>query len=198
MARIWWYWLPRGDHTAMIRLFFATKVWVLKERISLGSMTAPAPLVDGAAPAREIAGEVSAPGGVIFDDGLWFVSHHTGALHRSGRADRQDPAALRVSGGAHLSGSSRRWGHCLHAAVRRAGAGGDGRADLRRVVQRASSPRSFPAAATYRRHAQRARDLRHLPADPDRAAEGWAAAKPHPSEERAAVAAGIRQELERT
>lgn len=26
-----------GDHTAMIRLFFATKVWVLKERISLGT-----------------------------------------------------------------------------------------------------------------------------------------------------------------
>ena len=25
-----------GDHTAMIRLFFATKVWVLKERIVLG------------------------------------------------------------------------------------------------------------------------------------------------------------------
>jgi diadenosine tetraphosphate (Ap4A) HIT family hydrolase len=26
----------------------------------------------------EIAGEVSAPGGVVHDDGLWFVSHHTG------------------------------------------------------------------------------------------------------------------------
>ena len=26
-----------GDHKAMIRLFFATKVWVLKERISLAS-----------------------------------------------------------------------------------------------------------------------------------------------------------------
>jgi hypothetical protein len=26
-----------GDHTAMIRLFFATKVWVLKERIALAS-----------------------------------------------------------------------------------------------------------------------------------------------------------------
>jgi len=26
----------------------------------------------------EIAGEISAPGGVILDDGLWFVSHHTG------------------------------------------------------------------------------------------------------------------------
>lgn len=28
----------------------------------------------------EIAGEISAPGGVILDDGLWFVSHHTGAF----------------------------------------------------------------------------------------------------------------------
>ena len=26
----------------------------------------------------EIAGEISAPGGVIHDDGLWYVSHHTG------------------------------------------------------------------------------------------------------------------------
>jgi diadenosine tetraphosphate (Ap4A) HIT family hydrolase len=26
----------------------------------------------------EIAGEISAPGGIVLDDGLWFVSHHTG------------------------------------------------------------------------------------------------------------------------
>lgn len=26
----------------------------------------------------EIQGRITAPGGVIFDDGLWFVSHHTG------------------------------------------------------------------------------------------------------------------------
>ncbi|HVD32556.1 MAG TPA: hypothetical protein VNC19_03185 [Gemmatimonadales bacterium] len=26
----------------------------------------------------EIAGDTTAPGGTIFDDGLWFVSHHTG------------------------------------------------------------------------------------------------------------------------
>lgn len=26
----------------------------------------------------EIAGDLSAPGGVILDDGLWFLSHHTG------------------------------------------------------------------------------------------------------------------------
>jgi hypothetical protein len=28
--------VPADDHAAMIRLFFATKVWVLKERIALG------------------------------------------------------------------------------------------------------------------------------------------------------------------
>jgi diadenosine tetraphosphate (Ap4A) HIT family hydrolase len=28
----------------------------------------------------EVAGELTAPGGVILDDGLWFVSHHTGAF----------------------------------------------------------------------------------------------------------------------
>jgi diadenosine tetraphosphate (Ap4A) HIT family hydrolase len=27
----------------------------------------------------EISGEISAPGGIVFDNGLWFVSHHTGA-----------------------------------------------------------------------------------------------------------------------
>jgi diadenosine tetraphosphate (Ap4A) HIT family hydrolase len=34
--------------------------------------------VPGCSACREIAGEVSAPGDVIFDDGHWFVSHHTG------------------------------------------------------------------------------------------------------------------------
>ena len=28
----------------------------------------------------ELAGEISAPGGVILDNGPWFVSHHTGAF----------------------------------------------------------------------------------------------------------------------
>jgi diadenosine tetraphosphate (Ap4A) HIT family hydrolase len=27
----------------------------------------------------EIAGEISSPGGVIYDNGLWYVSHHTGS-----------------------------------------------------------------------------------------------------------------------
>ena len=40
--------------------------------------TPPAP-ANGCSACAEIAGEVSAPGGIIFDDGLWFVSHHTGA-----------------------------------------------------------------------------------------------------------------------
>lgn len=38
-----------------------------------------APLVTGRCGAcAEIAGEVLAPGGVILDDGLWYISHHTG------------------------------------------------------------------------------------------------------------------------
>jgi diadenosine tetraphosphate (Ap4A) HIT family hydrolase len=34
---------------------------------------------DGCSACAEVAGELSAPGGIIFDDGLWFVSHHTGS-----------------------------------------------------------------------------------------------------------------------
>jgi len=32
----------------------------------------------GCTACAEIAGHVQAPGGVILDDGLWYVSHHTG------------------------------------------------------------------------------------------------------------------------
>jgi diadenosine tetraphosphate (Ap4A) HIT family hydrolase len=32
----------------------------------------------GCSACAEVAGEVAAPGDVILDDGLWFVSHHTG------------------------------------------------------------------------------------------------------------------------
>ena len=35
-------------------------------------------LAPGCSACAEIAGEVSAPGGIIIDDALWFVSHHTG------------------------------------------------------------------------------------------------------------------------
>lgn len=34
--------------------------------------------VEGCSACAEIAGRMSAPGAVIADDGLWFVSHHTG------------------------------------------------------------------------------------------------------------------------
>jgi diadenosine tetraphosphate (Ap4A) HIT family hydrolase len=43
--------------------------------VSLGGASASAP---GCSACAEVAGEVSAPGNVILDDGLWFVSHHTG------------------------------------------------------------------------------------------------------------------------
>jgi diadenosine tetraphosphate (Ap4A) HIT family hydrolase len=41
-------------------------------------MTAAPLLTASCSACAEIAGEVSAPGEVILDDGLWFVSHHTG------------------------------------------------------------------------------------------------------------------------
>lgn len=41
-------------------------------------MTSAAAAVPGCAACAEVAGDIHAPGGVIVDDGLWFVSHHTG------------------------------------------------------------------------------------------------------------------------
>ena len=41
-------------------------------------MTYASPPVPGCAACAEVAGDVRAPGGVIVNDGLWFVSHHTG------------------------------------------------------------------------------------------------------------------------
>ncbi len=43
-------------------------------------MTYTSATVPGCAACAEVAGDVEAPGGVIVDDGLWFVSHHTGAF----------------------------------------------------------------------------------------------------------------------
>jgi diadenosine tetraphosphate (Ap4A) HIT family hydrolase len=39
---------------------------------------------EGCSACEEIAGNTRAPGGVIFDDGLWFVSHHTGPYTNPG------------------------------------------------------------------------------------------------------------------
>ena len=41
----------------------------------MSSRSRPADMCSACA---EIAGELSAPGGIILDDGLWFISHHTG------------------------------------------------------------------------------------------------------------------------
>jgi len=41
-------------------------------------MTRASPPVAGCAACAEVAGDIHAPGGVIVDDGLWLVSHHTG------------------------------------------------------------------------------------------------------------------------
>jgi diadenosine tetraphosphate (Ap4A) HIT family hydrolase len=70
----------------------------------------------GCSACAEIAGHTTAPGGVILDDGLWFVSHHTGAF--------TDPGELIVKTRRHceslgeLSGSeARALGPILQAAV---------------------------------------------------------------------------------
>lgn len=41
-------------------------------------MTLASSLASRCSACAEVAGEVQAPGGVIVNDGLWYVSHHTG------------------------------------------------------------------------------------------------------------------------
>ncbi|HEV8176685.1 MAG TPA: hypothetical protein VGP44_03245 [Gemmatimonadales bacterium] len=72
-------------------------------------MMYPSTPVPGCAACAEVAGSVLAPGGVILDDGLWFVSHHTGPF--------TDPGELIVK--------TRR--QCI-------GTSGGGRADLCRLL----------------------------------------------------------------
>jgi diadenosine tetraphosphate (Ap4A) HIT family hydrolase len=64
----------------------------------------------------EIAGEITAPGGVILDDGDWFVSHHTGAF--------TDPGELIVKSKRHCESlaeltptEAESLGRVLHAGV---------------------------------------------------------------------------------
>jgi diadenosine tetraphosphate (Ap4A) HIT family hydrolase len=42
----------------------------------------------------EIAGSVRAPGGIIYDDGEWYVSHHTGAYTDPGELIRESLSEL--------------------------------------------------------------------------------------------------------
>ena len=79
-------------------------------------MKAPARLAVPCSACREIAGEISAPGGVLFDDGLWFVSHHTGTY--------TDPGELIVKTRRHCeslgelnSQEAQALGPLLHSAV---------------------------------------------------------------------------------
>jgi hypothetical protein len=43
--------------------------------VGRGTIEQPHPRCSACA---EVAGDISAPGGVIFENGAWFVSHHTG------------------------------------------------------------------------------------------------------------------------
>lgn len=73
--------------------------------------------VTGCAACSEVAGDIHAPGGVIVDDGLWFVSHHTGAF--------TDPGELIVKTRRHCESlaeltpaEAEALGPILHAGVR--------------------------------------------------------------------------------
>jgi diadenosine tetraphosphate (Ap4A) HIT family hydrolase len=65
----------------------------------------------------EVRGDVSAPGGVILDDGRWFISHHTGAF--------TDPGELIVKTRRHCESlgeltqeEAEALGPLLHSAIR--------------------------------------------------------------------------------
>jgi diadenosine tetraphosphate (Ap4A) HIT family hydrolase len=63
----------------------------------------------------EVAGELSAPGGIIFDNALWFVSHHTGRF--------TDPGELIVKTRRHcesLGGLTREEAEALGPVLRSA------------------------------------------------------------------------------
>jgi diadenosine tetraphosphate (Ap4A) HIT family hydrolase len=73
--------------------------------------------VPGCSACAEIVGTLRAPGGVIFDDGEWYVSHHTGA--------HTDPGELIIKTHRHREslseltpGEAQALGPILNAAVR--------------------------------------------------------------------------------
>jgi diadenosine tetraphosphate (Ap4A) HIT family hydrolase len=159
-------------------------------------MTAPTRLAEPCSACREVAGEVTAPGGVLLDDGLWFVSHHTGTY--------TDPGELIVKTRRHCeslgeltSQEAQALGPLLHSAV----------SALERVVtaeriyavsfnerirhvhflllpRTASMPSGHVVSDIYRRIRTVLRRVGLV-------------RNPTPAE-RAAVATGIRQELGRT
>ena len=117
---------------------------------------------DYCAACAEIAAEITAPGGIIFDDGLWYVSHHTGAF--------TDPGELIVKTRRHCESladlteaEAKSLGPILRAGV---GALEGGMADAEHplvAAQRANAPRPFSPASSYRWNAPRARRFGPVP-----------------------------------
>ena len=87
----------------------------------------------GCSACAEIAGDIAAPGGVIYDDGLWFVSHHTGPF--------TDPGELILKTHRHceslgeLNGSEANALGPILSCGRSIGTDDRSRADLRGIVQ---------------------------------------------------------------
>ena len=96
--------------------------------MTLGSTRAPS-----CSACAEMAGDVQAPGGVIVDDGLWYVSHHTGPF--------TDPGELIVKTRRHCESLAELTPAEAHALgpVLRAG------------VRTASMPRGHVISDLYRR-----------------------------------------------
>ena len=77
---------PPDDHAFMIRLFFATKVWILKERVALALLVAA--LLGGAAPATaQSAADTAGVRAAVLDYVEGFYQGDSTRIVRSVRAD---------------------------------------------------------------------------------------------------------------
>jgi diadenosine tetraphosphate (Ap4A) HIT family hydrolase len=153
------------------------------------------PPADGCSACAEIAGTLSAPGGVIFDDGLWFVSHHTGPYTDPGelilktRRHCESLADLTIAeAGALGSLLSACVGAITHAVVSERIYAVSFNERLRHVhflllPRTAAMPRGHVISDVYRRIRTVLRKV--------------GLARNPTAEERAAIASRIRQELER-
>ena len=89
----------------------------------------------------EVAGRITAPGGAIYDDGLWLVSHHTGPY--------TDPGELIVKVRRHVESIADLSGPETSAARPCASCGGRRGRRGRSAPSGSTSPRSASACAIF-------------------------------------------------